>query len=187
METISLHYALLHIVCRGFQFPYKSATENIFCFVSHAFVIKFVMNFFRGWFQERRAFLFCREDRAILCRECDIAIHRANEQTKRHTRYLLTGVKLSSSSCSSVYTSSSSSSSCSEANTNNNNNISENFSSQKSIELNDCLVNDNKNLNPMSTSNISEYFDTLPSWRVDDFLDPSEAYWKVGIYIRIVF
>ncbi|GAB2219868.1 hypothetical protein Drorol1_Dr00007507 [Drosera rotundifolia] len=48
--------------------------------------------------QERRAFLFCREDRAILCRECDVSIHRANEHTQRHSRFLLTGVKLSSSS-----------------------------------------------------------------------------------------
>ncbi|KAL9259746.1 B-box zinc finger protein 20-like protein [Drosera capensis] len=47
--------------------------------------------------QERRAFLFCREDRAILCRECDVSIHRANEHTQRHSRFLLTGVKLSSS------------------------------------------------------------------------------------------
>lgn len=45
--------------------------------------------------QERRAFLFCREDRAILCRECDVSIHRANEHTQRHSRFLLTGVKLS--------------------------------------------------------------------------------------------
>ncbi|KAL5985810.1 hypothetical protein ACLOJK_027797 [Asimina triloba] len=47
---------------------------------------------------ERRAFLFCREDRAILCRECDLPIHTANELTKKHNRFLLTGVKLSHSS-----------------------------------------------------------------------------------------
>lgn len=51
--------------------------------------------------QERRAFLFCREDRAILCRECDVSIHRANEHTQGHSRFLLTGVKLSSFSSSS--------------------------------------------------------------------------------------
>ncbi|XP_071726071.1 B-box zinc finger protein 20-like [Rutidosis leptorrhynchoides] len=47
--------------------------------------------------QERRAFLFCKEDRAILCKECDIPIHTANEHTQKHTRFLLTGVKLSTS------------------------------------------------------------------------------------------
>ncbi|KAI6688302.1 hypothetical protein NL676_025130 [Syzygium grande] len=47
--------------------------------------------------QERRAFLFCQQDRAILCRECD-PIHTANEHTKKHNRFLLTGVKLSATS-----------------------------------------------------------------------------------------
>lgn len=47
--------------------------------------------------QERRALLFCQEDRAILCRECDIPIHQANEHTKKHNRFLLTGVKISAS------------------------------------------------------------------------------------------
>ncbi|KAI3460362.1 hypothetical protein Pfo_017025 [Paulownia fortunei] len=48
--------------------------------------------------QERKAFLFCQQDRAILCRECDIPIHKANEHTQKHTRFLLTGVKLSATS-----------------------------------------------------------------------------------------
>ncbi|KAF2322828.1 hypothetical protein GH714_031190 [Hevea brasiliensis] len=38
--------------------------------------------------QERRALLFCQEDRAVLCRECDIPIHKANEHTKKHNRML---------------------------------------------------------------------------------------------------
>ncbi|GAB2291769.1 hypothetical protein Dimus_026023 [Dionaea muscipula] len=48
--------------------------------------------------QERRAFLFCLEDRAILCTECDVSIHRANEHTQSHSRFLLTFLKLSPSS-----------------------------------------------------------------------------------------
>ncbi|XP_073031785.1 B-box zinc finger protein 21-like isoform X1 [Primulina eburnea] len=48
--------------------------------------------------QERRAFLFCQQDRAILCKECDISIHKANEHTQKHARFLLTGVKLSATS-----------------------------------------------------------------------------------------
>ncbi|KAL0559920.1 hypothetical protein IC582_000301 [Cucumis melo] len=47
-------------------------------------------------FWERRAFLFCQEDRAILCKDCDVAIHWANQVTRNHQRFLLTGVKLSS-------------------------------------------------------------------------------------------
>lgn len=42
--------------------------------------------------------MFCQQDRAILCRECDIPIHKANELTQKHTRFLLTGVKLSATS-----------------------------------------------------------------------------------------
>ncbi|KAF3796698.1 B-box zinc finger protein 21 [Nymphaea thermarum] len=44
--------------------------------------------------KEKRAFLFCQEDRAILCRDCDIPIHTANELTAKHNRFLLTGIKL---------------------------------------------------------------------------------------------
>ncbi|MQL86622.1 hypothetical protein Taro_019147 [Colocasia esculenta] len=45
--------------------------------------------------KEKRAFLFCQEDRAILCRDCDASIHDANELTRKHTRFLLTGIKVS--------------------------------------------------------------------------------------------
>ncbi|KAJ3706604.1 hypothetical protein LUZ61_010309 [Rhynchospora tenuis] len=46
--------------------------------------------------QKKRGFLFCKEDRAILCRDCDLPIHTASDLTRDHTRYLLTGVRLSS-------------------------------------------------------------------------------------------
>ncbi|CAI9786562.1 unnamed protein product [Fraxinus pennsylvanica] len=48
--------------------------------------------------QERRAFLFCQQDRAILCKVCDESIHKANEHTLKHNRFLLTGLKLSATS-----------------------------------------------------------------------------------------
>ncbi|KAK2660644.1 hypothetical protein Ddye_007177 [Dipteronia dyeriana] len=48
--------------------------------------------------QVKRAFLFCQQDRAILCRDCDVPIHSANEHTQKHNRFLLTGVRLSSTS-----------------------------------------------------------------------------------------
>ncbi|KAL6961085.1 hypothetical protein U1Q18_038848, partial [Sarracenia purpurea var. burkii] len=44
---------------------------------------------------ERRAFLFRQQDRAILCRDCDVMIHKANEYPQKHSRFFLTGVKLS--------------------------------------------------------------------------------------------
>ncbi|EPS71639.1 hypothetical protein M569_03120 [Genlisea aurea] len=48
--------------------------------------------------KEKRAFLFCQEDRAILCRDCDFQIHKSNELTRNHSRFILTGVKLSANS-----------------------------------------------------------------------------------------
>ncbi|KAJ8762400.1 hypothetical protein K2173_007560 [Erythroxylum novogranatense] len=48
--------------------------------------------------QDKRAFLFCQQDRALLCKDCDVPIHTGNEHTRKHDRFLLTGVKLSSKS-----------------------------------------------------------------------------------------
>lgn len=45
--------------------------------------------------QEKRGFVFCQQDRAILCRDCDGPIHSANELTMKHSRFLLTGIRLS--------------------------------------------------------------------------------------------
>ncbi|CAI5510878.1 unnamed protein product [Closterium sp. Naga37s-1] len=39
--------------------------------------------------QEKPAFFFCVEDRAILCRACDVAIHLPNSLSARHRRFLL--------------------------------------------------------------------------------------------------
>ena len=33
--------------------------------------------------------LFCCEDRAVICRECDLMIHTANEFTAKHNRHIL--------------------------------------------------------------------------------------------------
>ena len=37
-------------------------------------------------------FAICREDRAFLCRACDISIHSANEHVAKHERFLMSGV-----------------------------------------------------------------------------------------------
>lgn len=39
-------------------------------------------------------YFFCLEDRALLCRKCDVAIHTANSFVAGHQRFLLTGVKV---------------------------------------------------------------------------------------------
>nr|UTI93950.1 BBX transcription factor [Toona sinensis] len=44
--------------------------------------------------QETSGFFFCLQDRALLCRKCDVAIHTANTLVSAHQRFLLTGVKV---------------------------------------------------------------------------------------------
>ncbi|XP_059662784.1 B-box zinc finger protein 22-like [Cornus florida] len=44
--------------------------------------------------QETVGYFFCLEDRALLCRKCDVAIHSANAHVLAHQRFLLTGVKV---------------------------------------------------------------------------------------------
>ncbi|XP_076956286.1 B-box zinc finger protein 21-like [Bidens hawaiensis] len=119
--------------------------------------------------QERRAILFCKEDRAILCRECDIPIHQANEHTEKHTRFLLSGVKLSASlSCYDESCHQTPSSSYS------------NGSVESSRAFNGPFNQGNGSVNePFSSYNVGqgecvsmEYLnEPLPGWHVDQFLD----------------
>ncbi|KAI9086068.1 hypothetical protein K1719_032145 [Acacia pycnantha] len=44
--------------------------------------------------QEAVGYFFCLEDRALLCRKCDVAIHTANSYVSAHQRFLLTGVRV---------------------------------------------------------------------------------------------
>ncbi len=45
--------------------------------------------------QEKLAFFFCLEDRALLCCNCDICIHNANALTGKHRRFLIPGTRVS--------------------------------------------------------------------------------------------
>lgn len=47
-----------------------------------------------GVFQEKPGFFFCLEDRALLCRDCDVSIHSANKLSSNHQRFLLTGTRV---------------------------------------------------------------------------------------------
>ncbi|KAB2029969.1 hypothetical protein ES319_D05G198000v1 [Gossypium barbadense] len=148
---------------------------------------------------EKRAFLFCQQDRAILCRDCDVPIHAANEHTKKHNRFLLTGVKLSPTTA--IYTSSSSSSVASLSNVGHSvpefksqqsvkNSVSAStpilnstsLAKSSSISTTSAAVTNNKSggdnllasVEGGSASSISEYLiETLPGWHVEDFLDSS--------------
>ncbi|KAK6916613.1 B-box-type zinc finger [Dillenia turbinata] len=123
--------------------------------------------------QERRAFLFCQEDRAILCRECDVPIHKSNEHTQKHNRFLLTGVKLSASSA--LYPTSSSNSKNHDVDNVESSNKKKPTSISSQISLNQSSVSQSEMRSEEgggSISSISEYLiETLPGWRVEDFLD----------------
>ncbi|TYI75466.1 hypothetical protein E1A91_D06G006800v1 [Gossypium mustelinum] len=122
--------------------------------------------------QEKRAFLFCQQDRAILCRDCDVPIHSANEHTQRHNRFLLTGVKLSSRSATYNTTSSSSNGGDSVPEFKVNNPIS---------SISPPNFNPSSNEVDGSTSSISEYLiEMLPGWHVEDLLDSSPSLSPIG-------
>ncbi|XP_075506460.1 B-box zinc finger protein 22 [Primulina tabacum] len=44
--------------------------------------------------QETEGYFFCLEDRALLCRKCDVTIHTVNSLVSAHQRFLLTGIKV---------------------------------------------------------------------------------------------
>ncbi|KAF8103137.1 hypothetical protein N665_0188s0091 [Sinapis alba] len=44
--------------------------------------------------QEATGFFFCLQDRALLCRKCDVAIHTVNPHVSAHQRFLLTGIRV---------------------------------------------------------------------------------------------
>ena len=104
--------------------------------------------------QERRGFLFCKEDRAILCRECDVPVHTASEMTRRHSRFLLTGVRLSSAPVDSPVASE------------------EEENSGSPCNADSCSSGGaTATASASDGSSISEYLTkTLPGWHVEEFL-----------------
>ncbi|KAJ6310737.1 hypothetical protein OIU76_015452 [Salix suchowensis] len=112
--------------------------------------------------QVRRAVLFCQEDRAILCRECDLPIHKHPPPPATVTRTLALPaietishtLKKPSSASNEIFSSSSV----------------ETASPPAAFSYVDNHVSGDGSI---STSSISEYLETVPGWNVDDFLDPS--------------
>lgn len=140
--------------------------------------------------------LFCQEDRALLCRDCDVPIHKANELTKKHNRFLLTGVKLSADTSSyQAATSSSGSRSEMEIKTSVANEVHNQLNSNANCsETSSNPVRDNESSLPIgeqasdSTSSISEYLmETLPVWHVEDLLDPSSHYGFCKVCLYLVY
>ncbi|XP_076893469.1 B-box zinc finger protein 21-like [Bidens hawaiensis] len=128
--------------------------------------------------QDKKAFLFCQQDRAILCKDCDLAIHKVNQHTQTHNRFLLTGVKLSPTA--SLY----STPPVALLSTNNYSGVvpDQQRKPVTSPIMNQAISVKTTNCQQESTtSSISEYLiETLPGWHVEDFLDPPPSFSKVG-------
>ncbi|MFS7935901.1 putative transcription factor interactor and regulator Znf-B family [Helianthus anomalus] len=135
---------------------------------------------------EKRAFLLCKEHKAILCKSCDISIPRANEHTQYHSHFLLAAVKLSGSS--SCYNSSLDQSLCSSISNRSSNKRSSIVSKQcnlrsttNSTSVNDGCVSREDGVS-MEANSVTEYLtETLPGWHVEEFMGTNVSY-RYGMF-----
>ncbi|KAH0457233.1 hypothetical protein IEQ34_015140 [Dendrobium chrysotoxum] len=109
--------------------------------------------------KKKNGFVFCQEDRAILCRDCDLPIHTANVHAGRHSRFLLSGIRLSSSPIPS---------SEDEVDSNSKSRVAEGKSAVRTAAT---KLKNGGGGGGGSGSSITDYLmKMLPGWRVDDFL-----------------
>ncbi|XP_073144767.1 B-box zinc finger protein 20-like [Henckelia pumila] len=122
--------------------------------------------------QGKRALLFCKEDRALLCKECDLPIHRANQHTRTHSRFLLTrGLEISAAGFESDQTAT-----CTSNDTDLRLDLISNPNCSESISSDHRCVNESSQpvsqRGSASTSSIPEYLmETSPGWHFEDLLD----------------
>lgn len=126
--------------------------------------------------------MFCQQDRAILCRECDVSIHKANEHTQKHNRFLLTGVKVSANS--SLYSESPSVASCTTNQDSVTNLNKSQICTKKPLPVSSSIPQEANIGENSYTSSISEYLQMLPGWHVEEFMDssaiPTNGFCKIG-------
>ncbi|PWA55282.1 Zinc finger, B-box [Artemisia annua] len=127
--------------------------------------------------QEKKGLLFCQQDRAILCKDCDVAIHKVNEHTMNHNRFLHSGVKLSQATLlptieTSVVPDQKPKSGGQER-------VSAPILNQKSQKTATSISTVPKYSLSNNSSSISEYLiETIPGWHVEDFLDSPPTFSK---------
>mmetsp|Transcript_26492 Transcript_26492/g.74489 ORF Transcript_26492/g.74489 Transcript_26492/m.74489 type:complete len:171 (-) Transcript_26492:248-760(-) len=49
--------------------------------------------------QDAPAYCVCVDERAVLCRDCDLSIHKSNKFTEAHNRFLFPGLKIGLEVC----------------------------------------------------------------------------------------
>ncbi|RWV95782.1 hypothetical protein GW17_00041560 [Ensete ventricosum] len=146
----------------------------------HFYGRNFEVSLVFGLAQEKRGFLFCQEDRAILCRDCDASVHSANHLTMKHNRFILTGVHLSAAPISS----SPSPESVAEAKTSTKSAVPMSNQNKASVADGSTPIASTSTTTGSSataagtvTSSISEYLTkTCPGWRVEDLLVDDAAF-----------
>ncbi|KAJ4733082.1 B-box zinc finger family protein [Rhynchospora pubera] len=122
--------------------------------------------------QDKRGLLFCKEDRAILCRDCDVPIHTSSDLTKKHTRFLLTGVRLSSA----PITSSSAPSEIEVQQADKQITRENNCYSGKAISQEEAGSTCTGSVMSNNSSSISNYLiNMLPGWHVEEFFSCDAA------------
>ncbi|TKW23403.1 hypothetical protein SEVIR_4G289800v4 [Setaria viridis] len=130
--------------------------------------------------KERRGLVFCVEDRAILCADCDDPIHSANDLTAKHSRFLLVGAKLSAAL---VDQSLPSPDDCGRGNgTGEPDGVAAAICAQDSCTAKSSALDCSNSYGAgagggSSSSSISDYLTNIcPGWRVDDLLFDDAAF-----------
>ncbi|XP_062179178.1 B-box zinc finger protein 20-like [Phragmites australis] len=119
--------------------------------------------------KERRGLVFCVEDRAILCADCDDPIHSVNNLTAKHSRFLLVGAKLSAALVDLAPLSPDCSGGSGEPD-----DVAAACAQDSSTNRSPVLESNNNN---NGGSSISDYLTNIcPGWRVDDLLFDDAAF-----------
>ncbi|EFJ16738.1 hypothetical protein SELMODRAFT_271535 [Selaginella moellendorffii] len=129
--------------------------------------------------QEKTGWFFCVEDRALLCRACDVSIHSSNAHASSHNRFLVTGVRVALSALSAQdflevppvtpqqpRKNASASGASSSGNSLSANGTPERFETVSRAEPETVMEKRS------TSSTISEYLtEAVPGWRVDELLN----------------
>ncbi|EHA8588188.1 B-box zinc finger protein 22 [Cocos nucifera] len=120
--------------------------------------------------QEKAGYFFCLEDRALLCRQCDVAIHTASPYVSSHQRFLITGVRVALQhylTTSSANNSSSSNGNSTSSNTNSSN------PTLSSLASNTSLSNKKLQMAPAGLA-MEEVEGLRPPWSWNEIFDGVE-------------
>ncbi|KAG6475843.1 B-box zinc finger protein 22-like [Zingiber officinale] len=122
--------------------------------------------------QEKPGYFFCLEDRALLCRQCDVGIHTASPYVSSHQRLLITGVRVALEHH--LASDGNKNSSCSNGNnTSSNSNSNSNSIPRTPVVSASADSSANKKL-PEATPGYAVEEGSRPQWPWNDLLDNFE-------------